>query len=453
MRKIKLPKDTEITLNVILELIEDHEVEKRRIIRMKDYYKNKNSKILHRPYLDKNKPSNRLAHNYAGYITNSYVGYMLGQPVSYKSDNKDLLNKLNDVFMYNDETDTNTTIAQEQSICGYAYEILYTDKEANLRFKHVNTEDMIVVYDNDLEERMQFAIRCFDIKDIIADEEYQQVEVYTKYNKSTYIKDESNISFISEEEHFFKDIPIVDYENNNNRMGDFENVISLIDAYDQANSDTANDFEYFTDAMLVVSGFLMDQEDEQGRPLNFKDNRVLNFSDPNSKAEYLIKNINDTALENYKNRLNSDIHKFANVVDMSDSNFAGNLSGVAMKYKLSGMEYLTGIKESKFRKGLLRRIELLTNILNIKNNNDFTYLDVKPVFVRNIPANEEELVNMAKNLYGIVSEETLLSLLPFIEDVQAEKESISKEKEETSSTEYNFEILDKQDNEDAVNDE
>ncbi|SCI51169.1 phage portal protein%2C SPP1 family [uncultured Clostridium sp.] len=438
MRKIKLPKDTEITLSVILELIEEHELEKKRIIRMKDYYKNRNSKIIDRTYKDKNKPSNRLAHNYAGYITNSYVGYMLGQPVSYKSDNQDLLDKINNVFMYNDEADTNTTIAQEQSICGYAYEIVYTDEDANVRFKPVPTENMIVVYDNDLEEKMQFAIRYFDIKDIIEDEEYQQVEVYTKYNKSTYIKDASNISFISEEDHFFNDIPVVDYDNNNNRIGDFENVISLIDAYDQANSDTANDFEYFTNALLVISGVLMEETDEQGRPLNFKDNRVLNFLDANSKAEYLIKDINDTALENYKNRLNQDIHKFANVVDMSDSNFASNLSGVAMKYKLSGMEYLTGIKESKFKKGLMRRIELLVNILNIKNNNDFVYLDIKPVFVRNIPANEEELVSMAKNLYGIVSEETLLSLLPFVEDVQAEKDAIAKEKENQAIEYDNF---------------
>lgn len=438
MRKIKLPKDTEITLSVILELIEEHELEKKRIIRMKDYYKNRNSKIIDRTYKDKNKPSNRLAHNYAGYITNSYVGYMLGQPVSYKSDNQDLLDKLNNVFMYNDEADTNTTIAQEQSICGYAYEIVYTDEDANVRFKSVPTENMIVVYDNDLEEKMQFAIRYFDIKDIIEDEEYQQVEVYTKYNKSTYTKDGSNISFISEEDHFFNDIPVVDYDNNNNRIGDFENVISLIDAYDQANSDTANDFEYFTNALLVISGVLMEETDEKGRPLNFKDNRVLNFLDANSKAEYLIKDINDTALENYKNRLNQDIHKFANVVDMSDSNFASNLSGVAMKYKLSGMEYLTGIKESKFKKGLMRRIELLVNILNIKNNNDFAYLDIKPVFVRNIPANEEELVSMAKNLYGIVSEETLLSLLPFVEDVQAEKDAIAKEKENQAIEYDNF---------------
>ena len=56
-------------------------------------------------------------------------------------------------------------------------------------------------------------------------------------------------------------------------------------------------------------------------------------------------------LENYKNRLNRDILRFSNIVDMSDENFASNLSGIAIKFKLQGMENITSIKESKYRKG------------------------------------------------------------------------------------------------------
>ena len=248
----------------------------------------------------------------------------------------------------------------------------------------------------------------------------------------------SKLTLKEEEQHFFQQVPVADYENNNNRIGDFENVITLIDAYDKANSDTANDFEYFTNALLVVSGVVM--SDDEAGPLDFKNNRVLNFADTTSKAEYLLKDINDTALENYKNRLNADIHKFSNVVDMTDENFSGNLSGIALKYKFSGMENVTGIKEAKFKKGLMRRLELIIAVTNIKLNSLFTYTEIKPVFTRNLPTNESELVTMAKSLYGIVSEDTVLSLLPFIEDVQDEKDAIAKEKEEAalSLVDYQF---------------
>lgn len=445
MRKIKKKKDIVINNELILKLIKEHREEKERILTMKRYYKNMNN-IMNRAYKDKNKPQNKLSHNYAKYITDTFVGYFMGKPIVYKSENEKLLEALNKAFMYNDEADTNTTIAQEQSICGYAYEIIYTDEHGCARHKCVDTEEMIVVYENNLECNIQFAIRYYEV-----DDNEIEIELYEKDKKTMYTLIDGNLVKGEEAIYYFDDVPVADYENNNKRMGDFEHVLSLIDAYDKTQSDTANDFEYFTDALLVISGVLLDEKDEEGRPLNFKENRVLNFGDGQSKAEYLIKNINDTALENYKNRLNADIHKFANVVDMTDEKFAGNLSGVALKYKLSGMENVTGIKESKFKKGLMRRIELLSTVLKatntgleIKKDTDlYTYTQIKPVFTRNIPQNEVEIVNMAKSLNGIISTETLLSLLPFIEDIQAEINQIEKEKEAEIQE---YDIFNKEDN-------
>ena len=429
MRKFKLDKDTVITRELIQKLIKEHSEERTRILKMKNYYNGLNEGIDKRVYTDINKPSNRLYSGYPSYITDNFVGYILGQPISYKSDNEDLLEKLNLNFLYNDEIDNNTTLAQEQSICGYAYELLYIDEDSNVRFKSVDTEDMIVVYENTLEEKELFAIRY-----VLDEDNKGTVYVYTKSNIEAYTIENNTLGNLIEEEcqeNYFIDVPVCTYENNRQRIGDFEKVLSLIDAYDFAYSDTANDFEYFTNALLVISGVTMDEKDEEGRPLNFKDNRVLNFVDNDGKAEYLIKNINDTALENYKNRINLDIHKFSNVIDISDKNFGNNLSGIAMKYKLLGMENIASIKESKFRKGLMKRIELLTHFLNLSINSDFTYTEITPVFTRNIPSNDVETVEMIKQLYGMISDKTLLSQLPFIEDVQAELDAIQKQKEGT----------------------
>lgn len=434
MRKLKLPIQEEISEKLIIDLIEKHATEHTRILKMKKYYNNQND-IMNRTYIDPNKPKNKLSHGYASLITNSFVGYFLGKPVSYKSDNENLLNKINEAFTYNDEADENTTLAQEASICGYAYEVMYTDADAQLRFKQVPTEEMIVVYDNTLDENIQFAIRYYDVYSL-EDEEVKEVVLYTKDNQVTYELKDDKLTLKEESSHYFNDVPVIDFENNKERIGDFEKVISLIDAYDKTSSDTANDFEYFTDAILVISGILLDDKDEEGRPLNFKENRVLNFADAQAKAEYLIKNINDTALENYKNRLNQDILRFAGAVDMTDKNFASNLSGVAIKYKLMSMEHLTGIKESKFKKGLMRRIELASTVLSIKTNSLLTYTEIKPVFTRNIPANEMEIVSMVKQLYGMLSDETLLSLLPFIENAREEIEAIEKANEEKAITGY-----------------
>ena len=437
MRKIKLPVQENISNDLIKKLIESHVAEKERILKLKEYYKNNNA-IKNREQSDPNKPNNLLSHGYARYITDSYCGYFLGKPVVYKSNNEALLEQINENFIYNDEVGNNIALAQEASIAGCAYEVMYIDENSNLRFKAVNSEELIAVYDNTIEEKLQFAIRYYDVYNL-ENEDIKEVVLYTKNEVVYYDFKDDNLTEKSREAHYFNDVPIVDYENNNNRLGDYEPVISLIDAYDKAQSDTSNDFEYFTNALLVVSGVVMESDNEQ--PLNFKDNRVLNFADTNSKAEYLIKNINDSALENYKDRLNNDIHRFSNVVNMSDQNFGGNLTGIAIKHKLTGMEYITGIKETKFKKGLMRRIELATTVLNIKTSDVYLYTEIKPVFTRNMPTNEEELTNLAKSLVGIVSDQTVLSMLPQVDDVVAEMEMIAKEKENTLDNYNNLGVI------------
>jgi SPP1 family phage portal protein len=434
-----MDKDTPLNLDVIEKLIKDHQAERSRILLLKRYYNNMN-RILNRQYTDINKPMNKLSHNYAAYITDNYVGYMVGKPITYKSDNIELLSRITDNFLYNDEIDTNTTLAQEQSICGYSYDLLFLDEDSQARFKCVDTENLIAVYDNTLEENIMFAILYSPVKG-----EETTLYIYDKENeyKAT-LKDNSitGLDLGEGRSHGYLDVPIDTYENNRQRRGDFEKHLSNIDAYDQANSDTANDFEYFTNALLIVNGVTMEEKDEEGRPLNFKDNRVLNFATTDGDAKYLIKNINDTALENYKDRLNSDIHKFSSVVDMSDEKFAGNLSGVAIRYKLNAMENVTSIKEAKFRKGLMRRIELLVDHFKVKDimqtdKSLRTYLDIKPVFTRNIPSNDLETVNMVKSLNGIVSDETLLAQIPFIDNPQHEIDKLN-EKENRLISDYDI---------------
>ncbi len=426
MRKIRIDKDTIINSNVTKWIIEKHQSEKSRISELRRYYNNNNSSIINREYNDPNKPSNRLAHPFASYITNMAVGYFLGNPVSYNSENEELLLRLNDIFKYNDEADSNTTLAKHSSIGGYAVELLYIDENSQPRFTAFAGDEVVIVYDNTLEENILCAIRYFEEEVIGEDKTKTTINVYTKDTIQTYELKDDEISFIEEIPHYFQDVPVVVYLNNDEMYGDFEKVKSLIDAYDQVQSDTANDFEYFTNALLVISGVLMDSEDN-----DFKNNRVLNFTGSEGKAEYLIKNINDSALENFKNRLVEDIHKFSQIPNLTDEQFAGNVSGESMKYKLMGLENITGIKEAKFKKGLMRRIELLCNFLNIATNNLMLYTDVQPIFTRNKPKNEVELANMVKGLYGILSDETLISILPFIDNAREEIEKRNSEKENT----------------------
>lgn len=446
MRKFKIDKDCILTESLILDLIKKHSKEKRRLSKLQKYYNNENTKIATRKYKNKNKPKNRLSHPYAQYITDTAVGYLLGKPVAYTTEDKNLLETITDIFRYNDEADNNTTLAKMASIYGYAYEIMYLDKNARPRFKAIDPSELIVCYDNTLEENIVLAIRYYDevVRNNDLEETVTRLEVYTKPTENDKgeiiangkiirgtIRLES-ITLEDEEDYYFNDIPVNVYINNDELYGDFEKVLSLIDAYDQSQSDTANDFELFTNCMLVINGELID--DEQAENLN--DVNLIQFLNSDSDAKYLIKDIQDTALENYKNRLNEDIHRFSFVPNMSDENFSNNASGVAMKFKLMGLENLIGVKEAKFKKGLMRRIELLCAYAKMKNNSDYSYLAIEPVFTRNTPNNELELSQIMQNLTGILSEETIIGMSPRVSDIQAEIERKEKEANKLYEDDY-----------------
>ena len=446
MRKFKIDKDCILTESLILDLIKKHSKEKRRLSKLQKYYNNENTKIATRKYKNKNKPKNRLSHPYAQYITDTAVGYLLGKPVAYATEDKNLLEAMTDIFRYNDEADNNTTLAKMASIYGYAYEIMYLDKNAKPRFKAIDPSELIVCYDNTLEENIVLAIRYYDevVRNNDLEETVTRLEVYTKPTENDKgeiiangkiirgtIRFES-ITLEDEEDYYFNDIPVNVYINNDELYGDFEKVLSLIDAYDQSQSDTANDFELFTNCMLVINGELID--DEQAENLN--DVNLIQFLNSDSNAKYLIKDIQDTALENYKNRLNEDIHRFSFVPNMSDENFSNNASGIAMKFKLMGLENLIGVKEAKFKKGLMRRIELLCAYAKMKNNSDYSYLAIEPIFTRNTPNNELELSQIMQNLTGILSEETIIGMSPRVSDIQAEIERKEKEANKLYEDDY-----------------
>lgn len=418
----RLESADKLTQEIIRELIIKFRGEDLpRLKKLKDYYLNKTA-ILRRPCVDPSKPNNKVVHPFAQYITDTLVGYFVGEPVSYTS-NEDI-SMLKMIFEYNDEQDENVTIAKNCSIYGKAYELIYIDKDGNLRFVALDPREVIPVYGTSLDNELIGAVRFYMNRNLVFGVDEMIVEVYTdkeiiRYKTSDAVAD---LHLLDCKQHGFNDVPIVEYRNNDDCYGDFEGVMSLIDAYDTLVSDDLNDFEYFVDAYLALYGYTAEPEDIA----KMKQQRVL-LMDNDSKAEWLVKKGDSQGVETTKERLERDIHKFSKTPNINDKNFGGNTSGVAMKYKLLGTENIASIKERKFKKGLQRRLELISGILSVLSRPSFDWMGVDITFTRNIPINEDDVANMIKNLNGIVSKKTLVSQLPFVEDIDQEMEQLNQE--------------------------
>ena len=87
---------------VIKTLIFHHEQNyKSRIKKLKRYYEGKHDAIVSKKS-DKFKPNNRVINPFPALIVNTVQGYLLGQPVKYISENKELLEQVLDIYYSND---------------------------------------------------------------------------------------------------------------------------------------------------------------------------------------------------------------------------------------------------------------------------------------------------------------------------------------------------------------
>lgn len=433
MLKVKSVKET-LNYNEVANLVHKHEMVLYKFAHLKDMYDNKND-IKHRVQEDASKPNNRISHAYASYITDSIVGYFMGKPISYTFGDDTLAEEFDDIFKYNDESAENVQLATDCSIYGVSCELLYVDSDLMPRFKAINPTEVIAIYDCSIEENLIGAVRHWKVE--VDEEQVDYIEYYTKDKIIKFLHNEDGVINTPEEtEHFFGDIPIVIYKNNKDMCSDFEKVIDLIDALDRVVSDTANDFEMFTNALMIISGVELDEAVFE----KLKTMRLMNLvsdSGTDVKVEYLYKDIPDVALENYKNRLVEDIHKFASVPNMSDKEFGNNLSGVSIQFKLSSLEFKCATKEAYFRKGLLRRIELICNLQGLLGKVGDTKDIIKNVdirFTRNVINNTNEIIQQAMQLSSLVSKETVLeNLQGLIPSVDEELDRLDEEREENLS--------------------
>lgn len=99
-----------------------------------------------------------------------------------------------------------------------------------------------------------------------------------------------------------------------------------------------------------------------------------------------------------------------------------------MEYKLLGLEMITKVKESNYKRGIRQRIAIFAHYLGMQQIALEAH-SIVPQFSRGLPKNLLELSQVINNLEGKVSLRQLISLLPFVEDPDAELEGLEEEKE------------------------
>ena len=431
--------------------INTHKLQIARLEELKRYYLGDNN-IKYRPdKTDEFAADNRISSDFAKYITVFEQGYMLGNPVKYTNEDKILQDLIDTFSEQTNEAYHNILIKTDLSIYGRAYELLNPEEDENsgviLKLYHLAPEQTFVIYDDTYQQKSLLGVNYYEV-DYGGGHRKTVVRVYSDNTIYTYIDDNQDtfgLHLVDEIEHYLKGVPVNEFKNNEDRTGAYESVLDDIDAYDLSQSELANFQQNSNDAILLITGNPYTGSDdndylEDGRvnpngrlgvALGFKKAQIAVLDDnPNPggsqpDAKYLVTQYDSAGAEAYKQRLVNDILRFTFTPDILDNNFSGIQSGESMKYKLMASNDYRSKQERLFKKGLMRRLRLAVNIWEVKGNEATNYQAINQtavIFSPNLPQNDTELANIAKSLFGVVSDQTVYELLEQVTGIDAEDE-------------------------------
>lgn len=417
-RLITLSEDRELTPSALSELLTEHKnLVNERYLKLKNSYIG-DYPILHASDKENYKPDNRIVVNFAKYIVDTMNGFFIGIPIKVNSKDEKVAEYLTLLDQYNDQEDNNAELARICSIYGKGYEIYYNDENAQVAITYLSPLEGFMVYDETvLQKPRYFVSYAIDSENIM----HGEIRDESKIIKFT---DKGNLHFEEEILHNFDGIPATEFIENEERMSIFEPCWSMINAYNKAISEKANDVDYFADAYLKIIGPSLDE----GTLNSIRDNRIINLETSEAEkavVDFMEKPNADATQENLINRLERLIFQNSMVANINDENF-GTSSGIALKYKLLSMSNLAKTKERKFTSGMNNRYKVIfSNPINSMNSDDWLKVDYK--FTLNFPANLQEEAQIASQLSGIVSQETQLSVLSVVSNIKEELERIENE--------------------------
>lgn len=344
-----------------------------------------------------------------------------------KAARDEYFHRIMDIFKANEESSLNADLGHDQGLYGRAYELHYVSDAPDApetEFALVDPREIFPIFSMSIKKTMVAAVRL-----VRNDDETKPYSVYVYY--ADVIREYSSFPItdaFTEQPHPFREVPCIEILNNRYGMSDIDPVHRLINAYDKVLSNAIDDEEKFADAVLLVYGRKLDAAARD----NLKRFRVIDDlrseADRKEDIRYLTKPDAGAGRQQLLEIIKKEIHKASMIPDLSDPSMLGQRSGEAMIYLFALFELLAGVKQSNFERAIRKRIRLITNALSFPKDSPVGEPNwINSVWTRNLPKNVVQIAQVVQMLDGIVSKETLLAQVPFVQDPRKELQRLQEE--------------------------
>lgn len=408
-----------------------------------DYYEGKHKILSDYPIVD-NRSNMRIVNNFPRKFVDNEVGYLLGKPINYisNSDSEEIIDEITKDFD-GWEKEHNITLRKQSEIYGESYELDYVDAEGNFKAATLNPMNTYVLEDGTDERNVILALNIFnkpfdntDYLDCYMANEIIHYQIGSNHADGSLVE-------IGRTSHIFGCVPVIVCPANYERISGISDIISLVDAYNQIQSDLVNQIADDRQAYLTITGAKLDED-------GLKQMKAMGIVQvpEDGKISWLTKNINDSFVKNELESIRNEIYNFADEVDISQ-NWTSNTSSVAIQQKLLNLENRVAMREAFMEKAIKQRIRNLFTFIKIKQGKQYDEHDISIKFTRNVPTDLGSLADVISKLTGVCSQETLLSILPFVASPKTEVEKYNKQHANdnqnipTDDTEFNNNNLNK----------
>ena len=397
------PPDAEALGAAVGEFLRTVRPERQRLY---DYYRGEQS--VDKGETVRGRPDNRLRAPFPRYITEVHTGYFLGLPptVAYGgaagARYAALSRELDLPHLYFD-------LGRDLSICGAGFALVWAER-GGVKVCRCDPCGCFAIRSGDAGAPLLAAVRLF-----ASGRGETRGVLYTAERLVPFVWDGTGVTLGAAEENLLHTIPLLPFYNNCQGLGDFEMVTGLVDAYNVLLSGALDDMQSVANAFLALYGM---QGTTQRDIEQANRSRILSLSE-GGRAEFVVKNLNHEALGQLEVNLRRSILQLSMTPDLCDEHFAGNSSGVALQYKLWGIEQVRAAKERTFTDGLRALLAVLTEGERLLGRSvDLTGGEV--TFYKNLPQDNAALAETLLSLSPLLSRQTILENLPWVADAQEE---------------------------------
>lgn len=387
--------------------------------RLYDYYRGEQP--VNKGEAVRGRPNNLLRAPFPRYITEVHTGYFLGIPPALAYGEAAAGERYAALSRDLDLPHLYFDLGRDLSICGAGFALVWAER-SGVRVCRCDPCDCFAIRSGEAGSPLLAAVRL-----LAGGKGETRGVLYTAERLIPFVWDGTGVTLGTAEENLLHTIPLLPFYNNCQGVGDFEMVTGLVDAYNVLLSGALDDMQSVANAFLALYGM---QGTTQKDIDNANRTRILSLSE-GGRAEFVVKTLNHEALGQLETNLRRSILQLSMTPDLCDEHFAGNSSGVALQYKLWGIEQVRAAKERTFTDGLRGLLAVLTAGEQLMGRNiDLT--GGMATFYKNLPQDNSALAETLLSLSPVLSAQTILENLPWVTDVQEELRRKAAESDQTN---------------------